>query len=127
MEYAIGVTSDQRNGNLHVKLAGVFDDKQAFEVGHHIQDVYRGKGNIFIHTNDLTEIAPSSKMMFKHMLGVLELPKEHIYLMGEKGRDICHEEGKVIVHKKKSHGHCCGRCKNCSCGKKKTETHYQDA
>lgn len=121
MEHASGFTSDQRKGNLHVKLTGKFDDKRAFEVGHHIHDVYRGEGNIFIHTHDVTEIVPSSKVMFQHMLGVLELPKKNIYLMGEKGEHICHEEGRVIVHKKKPHG--CGRCKNCTCGKKKTENH----
>lgn len=110
------IQSDQRNGNLHIKLNGEFSRDTAMAVMYHINQEYRGKGNVFIHTNDITEVAPQSQSVFQYMMGILDLPKDNIYLTGEKGKDICHDEGKVIVRKK--HGGC-GRCGSCKCGSRK--------
>lgn len=110
------ISSDERNGNLHIKLEGRFGVDTAMELTSHMSQKYRGSGNIFIHTAAITEVSSQSKEMFSSMIGVLNLPRENIYLMGEKGMDICHDNGKVIVRKKKSHSHkSCGKCKNCKC------------
>lgn len=118
MESTAHIQSDERNGNLHIKLNGGFSKDTAMAVTYHISRAYRGEGNVFIHTKDITEVEPQSQTMFKYMVGVLELPKDNIYLMGDKGKDICHDQGKVIIRKKHGHGSC-GRCKNCKCGTQK--------
>ena len=116
MDLSESIVSNKRNGNLHVTVSGRFDQKRVSEVGQHICRVYGGTGNIFIHTHEITEVAPNSRTMFSSMLGELSLPKKNIYLMGEQGKHICHEEGRVIIKQSKpSSGGCGGRCKNCKC------------
>lgn len=110
------IWSDERKGNLHIKLQGRFGVDTAMELTSHMSKKYRGKGNIFIHTKDITDVSSQSKEMFCSMLGVFNLPQENIYLLGEKGKDICHDVGKVIVSKEKKQGHnSCGKCRNCKC------------
>lgn len=112
----IKLNSHERIGNLHINLQGHFGVDTAMELTSHINKVYNGDGNIFIHTSGITSISDQSKMMFSNMLGIMNLPKKKIYFLGEKGKEICHSEGKVIVRKgHKSKGRICGRCKNCKC------------
>lgn len=111
---------EERNGNLHVKLQGRFGVDTAMELTSNISRRYQLGSNVFIHTSEITDVSPQSKEMFNSMLGVYDLPLGNIYLMGEKGKEICHDEGKVII-RKTAHGHkkCGGRCKNCTCNSKK--------
>lgn len=116
METHNAIESDKRKGNLHISLGGEFSHDTAMAVTYHIANKYSGKGNIFIHTKNITEIAPRSQVIFNYMVDILDLPKEKIYLMGEKGKDICHDKGRVIITPEKKHGSgCCGKCKNCTC------------
>ncbi len=115
MEQSKNIHSDQRNGNLHIRLSGEFSHDMAMTVSYHILKSYRGAGNIFIHTNDITEVAPRSQAVFGQMIGLLDLPREHIYLMGEKGIDIGYEKAKVLMPRKKKQAGCSG-CGNCKCG-----------
>lgn len=118
MEMA-AINTDQRNGNLHINIEGLFTPETAAQLTIIMSRSYIGKGNIFIHTAKVVDVKPDSKFAFNHLLGLTELPKENVYLTGEKGFDIGDDEGKVIIHKKKKHGHGgCGRCKNCTCNKK---------
>ncbi len=113
------INCEERNGNLHIRLQGRFGVDTAMEVTSNISRKYQMGSNVFIHTAEVTAVSPQSKEMFRSMLGVYNLPLEKIYLMGEKGREICHAEGRVIV-RKQTHGHkkCGGRCKNCKCSSK---------
>lgn len=116
------INSSERNGNLHIKLQGQFGVDTAMELSAHLSQKYRGRGNIFIHTADITAVSPQSKEMFSSMIGVLNLPSGNIYFMGEKATEICSDIGKIIVRKTKKHGHkSCGKCKNCKC--KPSQTH----
>lgn len=120
MENVTRINADQRNGNLHINLDGRFTTDIAAQLTMVMAKAYQGKGNIFIHTSRITEIAPDSRFTFTNLLGLSGLPKDNIYLTGKKGLDICHDTGKVIVRKEKKHGHdCCGKCKNCTCHKRK--------
>ena len=115
LEQSAVVTTEERNGNLHIKLQGRFGVDTAMEVTSLISRRYRMGSNVFIHTAEVVTVSSQSKEMFSSMLGVYGLPPENIYLMGEKGLEICHDEGRVIL-RKKTHGHkCSGRCKNCKC------------
>lgn len=107
---------EERNGNLHVKLHGHFGVDTAMELTASISRKYKTGRNVFIHTSGITAVSAQSKEMFQSMLGVYNLPAKNVYLMGEKGKQICHDEGRVIISQK-SHGHkgCGGRCKNCKC------------
>ncbi len=115
MENYGNIHSDQRNGNLHIRLSGEFSHDMAMTVSYHILKSYRGTGNIFIHTSDITEVAPRSQAVFGQMVGLLDLPMDNIYLMGEKGTAIGYERAKVLIPKKKKQGGCSG-CGNCKCG-----------
>lgn len=113
------INFEERNGNLHVKVHGRFGVDTAMELTSDISRRYQTGSNVFIHTSAITDVSPQSKEMFSSMLGVYNLPLNNIYLMGEKGKEICHDEGRVIV-RKEAHGHkkCGGRCKNCTCNSK---------
>lgn len=109
------VTTEEKNGNLHVKLQGRFGVDTAMEVTSLISRKYRLGSNAFIHTAEVAAVSPQSIEMFSSMLGVYGLPPENIYLLGENGLEICHDEGRVML-RKKTYGHKCGgRCKNCKC------------
>lgn len=117
---ATAINTDQRNGNLHIKVRGRFTPETAAQLTMVMAKTYIGKGNIFIHTSLVTGVEPESKFTFNRLLGVSGLPKENVYLTGKNGLDISADSGKVIIQKKKKHGHGgCGKCKNCSCHKKK--------
>jgi hypothetical protein len=114
------INADHRNGNLHINLDGRFTTDSAELLTLVMAGAYKGAGNIFIHTRRVTEVAPDSRVVFLDLQVKTGLPKDNIYLTGEKGLDICHDAGKVIVRKEKSHGHTgCGKCGNCTCGKKR--------
>jgi len=114
------INAEQRNGNLHINLEGLFTTDTAAQLTMVMAKSYSGEGNIFIHTAQVTDVKPDSKLAFNYLLKVVDLPKENVYLTGEKGLDIGHDSGKVIVYKKKKHGHGgCGKCKNCTCHSKK--------
>ncbi len=119
MEMA-AIDTDQRNGNLHIKIGGLFTPDTAAQLTLVMTRSYVGRGNIFIHTAALTSVDPDSQFAFNNLLGMSGLPRENVYLTGEKGLEISHDRGKVIVYKKRKRGHGgCGKCKNCSCDKKK--------
>lgn len=99
VEKSGGIHFEKRNGNLHVKVKGRFGVDTAMEVTSRIARKYQTGGNVFIHTGEITAVSPQSREMFKSMLGVYGLPAKNIYLMGEKGFDICHEKGRVIMRK----------------------------
>lgn len=114
------IDTDQRNGNLHIKLEGLFTTSMAAQLAVVMEKSYLGKGNIFIHTKQVTEVAANAQAAFSSFLRLTGLPQENVYLTGEKGRHISPDSGKVIVYTKKKHGHGgCGKCKNCTCNKKK--------
>ncbi len=110
------INLEQRNGNLHITVQGGFGIETALELTSSISRKYQTGSNVFIHTSEITAVSPQAREMFKSMLGLYNLPPEKIYLMGEKGFEICHDEGRVIVRRKAhSHRKCGGRCKNCQC------------
>jgi len=114
METSQPIQINQRNGNLHVNLHGQFTPEIAIALTSAIARDYQGKGNIFIHTAHLTDIAPESRSAFAINASLLDLPQEKMYLTGVKGLDISPDKGRVIVYEKKKKG-CCGRCSNCKC------------
>jgi hypothetical protein len=114
MEAINSIEANQRNGNLHINIAGQFTTETALTLTTTMTQKYQGSGNIFIHTESITEVAPDSRQAFGDLMGMAILPREHIYMIGSKGLEICPDASKVIVHDKKKHK-CCGRCKNCRC------------
>lgn len=117
------MNSDIRLGNLHIRLEGEFSTTTAKDVTRYISNTWNGCGNVFIHTKKITEILPASQQVFQAMVGLLDLSRENIYFVGELGKELCHEHGRVIVPPERKHHHGgCGRCGNCTCGEKKKET-----
>ena len=114
----ICIESEEQNGNLHLSPRGNFTPDTAQKLTTLIKEKYKGQGSIFVNTSYITEVEPLSKQMFSIMLGYHDLPKDKIFLKGNKGQDICHDEGNVIESQAKEHV-CCGRCHNCKWGLKK--------
>lgn len=110
------IDASQRNGNLHVKVVGYFSPELAEQLTETIHQSYQGKGNIFIHTDQLTGIAPESKEALALHVDRRGLPHANLYLTGTKGFEISPAKCRVIVYDKKKHA-CCGKCRNCSCNK----------
>jgi hypothetical protein len=108
------IKATERNGNLHVHLLGHVTPETAANLTSVITQVYRGKGNIFVHTADVLSVAPDSRHVFAECIKFSGLPKENLYLTGKKGLDFNPENIRVIVYEKKKNG-CGSRCKNCKC------------
>lgn len=104
------MNSDIRLGNLHIRLTGQFSTATAKEVTKYISNTWNGTGNIFIHTKEITEILPASQQVFQAMVGLLDLSRENIYFVGELGKKLCHERGRVIVPPDRKHQGRCGHC-----------------
>jgi len=116
MQYKQPVDAAYRNCNLHINLNGHVSPATAVELSSAISMFYEGKGNIFIHTANVTSIEPTSKHALADHLKRLDLPCERLYLTGKKGLDLSPDNIKVIVYEKKKNG-CCGQCKDCGCNK----------
>ena len=112
MDSSQQIQTTQRNGNLHVRLEGQFTPATAEELTSAIALVYRGKGNIFIHTANITSVSPDSRNTFTQCINGSGLPQQNVYLTGSKGLDFSPDNIRVIVHKPKKNG-CCGRCRDC--------------
>jgi len=108
------VDAAYRNGNLHINLNGPFSSAIAVELSNTIAMFYEGKGNVFIHTANVTSIEPTSKHVLAEHIKRLSVPCSHMYLTGVKGLAISPDNIKVIVYEKKKKG-CCGRCRDCKC------------
>ncbi len=124
------IYSEEKNGNLHIRLHGHFGVDTAMQLTSLMSRQYRGAGNIFIHTAQITDVSPQSKTMFESMLGVFNLPRRKIYLTGEKGFAFCHQNGRVIVPRVTAKnkgiggcgcaGKCTASCKSCTCNRPKS-------
>ncbi len=110
------IDTAQRNGNLHVTPAGFFSRELAQQLTATISRLYRGTGNIFIHTDALTGVAPESREALSRHIDRSGLPNTNLFFMGPRGFDINPDTCRVIAHKEKRHT-CCGKCRNCSCQK----------
>ena len=121
MERQKQIKIGQRNGNLHINVEGLFSPDTAAMLTTVMTRSYEGRGNIFINTERITEIAGGSKFALNSLVDICDLPAENIYYIGEKGFDLGHDKGKVIVRRKvkNSHGGCGGRCMNNECTGKK--------
>lgn len=116
MSYETTIDFKKKNGNLHFYMAGIFDTETALRSATLIYKSYCGRGNVFIHTKNLTTITDHSREMFSNMVSILQLPKRSIYFTGEKGFKICHDGGRVIVYDKekaKNKKGMLGGCKRC--------------
>ena len=114
MNQTYTIDAANRNGNLHINVQGAFTAEAASCLTHAIARSYLGKGNIFIHTARIIDIAPESRQILVKQLEALCLPLENLYLTGKQGLAISPDRCKVIVYEKKKKG-CCERCTDCPC------------
>jgi len=114
MEAMNHIETNQHNGNLHTNLTGQFTTNTELRLTTAMAQNYQGSGNIFIHTDSITDVNPDSRQTLTDLMGTAPLPRNNIYWIGIKGLDLGPDASKVIVHDKKKHEGC-GRCKNCRC------------
>ncbi|PIE65357.1 MAG: hypothetical protein CSA26_03265 [Desulfobacterales bacterium] len=110
------ITIDRRNGNLHIRIGGQFRPETAAMLTTMLSKNYEGRGNIFIHTGGIADIAPGATPALKKLMGICDLPSDKIYYIGELGLILGHDSSKVIVPKKRANGcGCSGKCRSCKC------------
>jgi len=122
MEAMNHIETNQRNGNLHINLAGQFTMETALKLTTTMAQSYQGSGNIFIHTDSITDVDPDSRQTLTDLMGTAPLPRQNIYWIGAKGLDLGPDASMVIIHDKKKHEGC-GRCKNCRCHEGRFHAH----
>ena len=118
------IEANQRNGNLHINLSGHFTADTAVRLTTTMTQSYQGSGNIFIHTENITEVTPDSRQALSLLMGGCPLPQNNIYWIGSKGLILGPDASKVIVHDKNKQGGC-GRCKNCRCREGHSHKHHK--
>ena len=102
------INAEQRNGNLFVQLTGSLCRDKVETLTTTLTDNYSGTGNIFINTEKITEILPSSAGTLDSLLKQSSLPDERIYLIGEMGFKLSNKKIRVITRPPKK-----SRCAGC--------------
>ena len=115
MELVEQIKIDHRNGNLYIEVQGVFSPDTSAKLATVISRVYGGRGNIFINTKGITEVANGSKFALNSLIEICDLPVDNIYFIGDKGFMLGDDATKVIIRKEKSTHRCSGKCKSCKC------------
>ena len=87
----------RNNGNLHLRVAGIFDGSSAWQLVNLLHKKYDGKGQVFIDTNGLRDIYPFGCSTFQCQLNPRRLPANRLVFKGEKGLEIAPDGSKVIV------------------------------
>lgn len=106
----------QSNGNLFIDAAGDFDGHSAWELMNAINRKYAGQGRVFVNTERIEDVTPFGQGLFHDLMAKSVLPKDRLFLKGEKGFEIGPDGSSVLIGKKKNHRRCDGRCSNCRCG-----------
>jgi hypothetical protein len=115
MNHESTIDTNQRNGNLHISLSGVFSLDTARQLTTLISRNYPGRGYVFIHTGRLTRVEPLCKVLFSNLLLVPDLPREKIYLTGDKARELCYDEARLVSGEPDQAAGCNGGCTDCVC------------
>jgi hypothetical protein len=105
----------QNNGNLHLRLQGLFDGSSAWELINLIHGQYDGQGRVFVDTKGLAEVHPSGSQILQSNLDQGIIPFNNIYFKGEMGRELAPSGCRVLVQKILPSLKCKGRCRNCQC------------
>ncbi|CAG35283.1 hypothetical protein [Desulfotalea psychrophila] len=102
------IQTEQRKGNLHLKICGKPSAQHLSSLVKTMEQLYRGEGNIFIHTEQVTEVEEHCPTILKSLMAESELPRKNIYMIGEKGFDLGGGYTKVIIKPRKK-----SRCNGC--------------
>jgi hypothetical protein len=118
MEKCAQLEASERNGNLHIRIKGVYAENTPSQLVDCMQQNYRGVGNIFIHTDKVTGIIATGAVDLsdKGILGRTRLNKKHIYLIGSKAMELDFPCNKIIIPPPRK-ARCTG-CRNCTCTSK---------
>jgi hypothetical protein len=112
--------ASERNGNLHIRIKGVYADNTPYQLVDYMQQNYRGAGNIFIHTDKVTEVAGTGGLEGNRqdILAQTNLNKNLIYLIGSKAMALHFPCNKIIIPPPRK-ARCTG-CKKCTCANKES-------
>ena len=107
------IDSKQNNGNLHLRLKGLFDDSSAWELINLIHGWYKGRGRVFVDTKGLAEIHPSGSQVLKSNLDRGIIPFDNLFFKGEMGHQLAPSGSRVLIQNKIPACRCKNKCKNC--------------
>ncbi len=116
MENCTHLEASERNGNLHIRIKGVYAENTPSQLVDCMQRNYRGAGNIFIHTDTVTEVADTGREEGdrQDVLARTSLNKNHIYLIGSKAMALDFPCNKIIIPPPRKTR--CTGCRKCTCG-----------
>ncbi len=118
MENRAQLEVSQRKGNLHIRIKGVYAENTPYQLIDCLQQNYRGTGNIFIHTDRITEVV-DARGLEDNSLDILartSLNKNLIYLIGSKAMALHFPCNKIIIPPSQK-ARCTG-CRKCTCTNK---------
>ena len=100
MKREFAIDSRHSVGNLHVSLAGEFNDMCAWELIKTIKLNKGRRGRVFINTNGLKRISSEGIVLFKAHMCSNVMKQDWLYFKGDKGFEIAPDGSRVLISKK---------------------------
>ncbi len=115
MDNMFRMISRKSNGNLHLRLVGIFDGRSAMA----LREQYMNCDRLFIDTARLEEVEAFGAYVLKNFLRQFPGVSQRVIFKGEKGALMALEGQRVLRVKEHRHGcGCSGRCAECKCAQR---------
>ncbi len=86
------ILAHRNSDNLHLKLAGDFDDSSAWELLNMLKENCRGASKVIIHTNSLKKVHPFGRDTFQQNFRDMKGHSLHILFTGDHAYQISPEK-----------------------------------
>lgn len=120
MNTSARLVASERNGNLHISIEGICSAETSQSLITCLRESYRGTGNIFIHTANVTGVTAEYRGIDQEALNGASLNKDQIYLIGSMAIGLDIPCNRIIIpppRKQRCAGNGgCARGKRCSAG-----------
>ncbi len=102
-------------GNLHVYPKGILDGSSACQIINVIREKYKGKGRVFINTDQIKEALPFGTTTLGFQMGEITIPRDRIYFKGKHAFVMAPNGCRVIAGNNRGLCRCGGNCAECLC------------
>jgi hypothetical protein len=122
MDNMFRMKSRKSNGNLHLRLEGIFDGGSAMALTAALREQYMNCDRLFIDTERLEEVESFGAFVLQNFLRQFPGVSQRVIFKGEKGALMALEGQRVLRVKEHHHGcGCSGRCAECKCAQRGKE------
>lgn len=102
-------------GNLHIYPKGILDGSSACQLMNLIKEKYKGKGRVFINTDQIKEALPFGTATLGFQIGEISIPRDRIYFKGKHALVMAPNGCRVIARNNRGLCRCDGNCAGCFC------------